>query len=385
MNKVYEFPEREVIEQEAAEWLVQLDGERVPDDAMLARLREWMQRSPAHREELLRLNEFWSDQSLVALPIALDQLCHEPAAAAPPERQPLAGFYPRGMIATMASLLVLFSVVLSDYRPAVWQNFWGKQSGLYASAIGEQRSLELADGSTVYLNTNSQVKIDFGANFRDIYLLQGEAYFEVAKQPARPFRVFAGRGRVQAVGTAFTVRYHINDDVDITVTEGTVALAVLKAGEDVIDISATQKVDPVNAVSPPAIEQLLPAVPVDQLGLLKAGQVTTILIADHSNADSAKSLAEIKTVSAQELDRRGSWRSGLLIFSGNTLEEVVAEVSRYTPLSIDIVEPQLKSLRIGGRFSVESPRALFDALEANFGLRITQLDYQRVEISSAAE
>ena len=107
-------------------------------------------------------------------------------------------------------------------------------------------------------------------------------------------------------------------------------------------------------------------------------------MAQQPQAQSTYKLDQIKTIAQDELERRGAWRSGLLIFTGNSLEEVVAEISRYTTLNIEIVDPELKKIRIGGQFSVDgSTSALFDALEANFGLTITQLDYNRVKISAA--
>ena len=116
---------------------------------------------------------------------------------------------------------------------------------------------------------------------------------------------------------------------------------------------------------------------------MEAGQETTILVAHKSVVDAPNQLDSIKQVAEDELVRRGAWRSGLLVFSGASLEEVVKEISRYTTLSIDIVDPELKTVRIGGRFSLESTTALFDALEANFDLKVTRLGYERVEISSA--
>ena len=87
----------------------------------------------------------------------------------------------------------------------------------------------------------------------------------------------------------------------------------------------------------------------------------------------------------EELARRGAWRDGLLIFTGDSLEDVVREVSRHTTLSIDIVDPELKQVRIGGRFSLSSTSEFFNALEANFGLGVTRLDYNRVEISAVSK
>ena len=400
-NKVIEFPDRERIAAEAAEWIIRLDNDRMLEANKLQQLREWLNASPAHRDELTALNEFWSDQSLAALPIPLHRLCSDVAASKSKSKYKSetansdannAATKSRGF----GGLQWLGTVAATIFCVALISNFawWGSDTvnASYSTAVGQQSTLELPDGSKLYLNTNSQVKVEFSEAYRNIKLLQGEVHFEVSKDQSRPFRVYAGRGRVQAVGTAFTVLFQDNQDVDVVVSEGSVALAVLvekgaslstsaststltdQAG--VVDSNSTQLA---SALS----EEYYLAIPVDELGVLEAGQETTILVAHKSVVDAPNQLDSIKQVAEDELVRRGAWRSGLLVFSGTSLEEVVKEISRYTTLSIDIVDPQLKTVRIGGRFSIESTTALFDALEANFNLKVTRLDYNRVEISSA--
>ena len=406
-NKVVDFPNREQIAAEAAEWIIRLDNDRLLETNELQQLREWLNTSPAHRDELTVLNEFWSDQSLAALPIPLHRLCADAASsksetdnseatksntaysgADKTSKESHGGFGGFQWLGTVAA--TVFCVALIS-------NFigWGSDTVnvAYSTAVGQQRTLELPDGSKLYLNTNSQVKVDFSEGYRNIKLLQGEVHFEVAKDQSRPFSVYAGRGRVQAVGTAFTVLFQDNQDVDVVVSEGSVSLAVLVENSAPLALStstpSSASIDEaksadlkgsslVSALS----EEYYLAIPVDELGVLEAGQETTILVAHKSVVDAPNQLDSIKQVAEDELVRRGAWRSGLLVFSGASLEEVVKEISRYTTLSIDIVDPELKTVRIGGRFSIESTTALFDALEANFDLKVTRLGYERVEISS---
>ena len=386
MENIHEFPNREAIAEEAAEWLIRLDGDRSPRQEDLQALREWMQRSPAHREELISLSEFWSDQSLTALPIELKDLAYPQSDQ---QNHDSAAFWQRLLRAPAMAFVLVLGLGMTFFNnpqwlPSGWRPY-AEQTGLYATAIGQQSAHTLLDGSVIYLNTNSQVRVDYSAESRSIHLLQGEAHFEVAKQAARPFRVYAGGGRVQAVGTAFTV-YLRGDDVDVSVNEGVVALgAYAKASGEggAAQLPAVPKL--AQAASEPGTSgpEYYLAIPVDELGLLEAGEVTTILVAEESAAGERNQLDTVKKVAEEELDRRGAWRSGLLVFSGQSLEEVVKELARYTTLSIAIVDPEIKSMRIGGRFSAANTEDLFDALEANFGLKITYLDYQRVEISVA--
>ena len=90
------------------------------------------------------------------------------------------------------------------------------------TGIGEQRNLVLSDGSTLLLNTNSRVTVDFSDDVRNIVLLKGEAHFEVAHDTTRPFTVTAGNNTVTAVGTAFNMQYVDDNAFELVVTDGKV-------------------------------------------------------------------------------------------------------------------------------------------------------------------
>jgi len=218
---------------------------------------------------------------------------------------------------------------------------------LYTTAVGQQKTSVLADGSHVVLNTNSQIKVDYGGGYRNVYLLQGEALFTVAKDAARPFRVYAGTGRIEALGTAFSV-YLNGSDVSVAVTEGRVSLASMK----------------------------------ESLGTLDAGQLANI----HSSVEAAaEGVSTLETIplAPEALSQRLAWREGTLMFSGETLEEVARQFSRYTTVSIEIPDPAVRSMRIGGRFPAGETDAMLAALETNFHLRVTRPGHNRVIISAA--
>ena len=146
---------------------------------------------------------------------------------------------------------------------------------------------------------------------------------------------------MQAVGTAFTV-YLKDKDVDVLVTEGRVALAALAPTQTptLIPISTSfentaadknlySRVDPyVNSAA-------------KNLGELDAGEAETMTLSQNqlgpqTNENTGSVLAPIKIISQEDLKRRQSWRNGLLVFSGEPLEYVVNEISRYTTVSIEI-------------------------------------------------
>ena len=102
----------------------------------------------------------------------------------------------------------------------------GMNKTSYSTAIGKQQLITLNDGSTVLLNTNSQIKVDYSDQARNITLVKGQAHFDVMPNPNQPFNVYAGTGLVKAVGTAFSV-YLQPEIIEVTVTEGTVELSAL--------------------------------------------------------------------------------------------------------------------------------------------------------------
>ncbi len=358
-EKVINFPDRKTLEAEAGSWLIRLDGDTPLSDAEQAALRDWLARSPAHASELQELARLWGKMNILTeLAVPLEGQQPSNTASQPmvkPRRIPLFTF-PAAMAGALAAVLLVL----------VASSFWfsatpiDNENGLHATVVGEQKSLTLPDGSVVLLNTNTQVRVDYGQEFRDIRLLQGEAHFTVAKDAEHPFRVYAGSGRIQAVGTAFAV-YLRDKDVNVTVTEGKVELAVSN-----------------DSLEPDA--ELV----VNEFATLEAGQSTVISSKAEGEAQLQIAAESIHTITPPEIERQLSWRQGLLTFSGEPLEQVVTELSRYTNLSIQIDDPAIKAIKIGGQFQVGETEALLNSLEANFALRVTRLDNDRVLLTSAS-
>ncbi len=373
-ENIVEFPDQKAIEEEAGAWLIKLDGDTAPSAEELASLQEWLERSPVHREQLRSFAEFWGKMNVLtelAVPLG-----HANGRAKRSLVENLRHAIPRlGHVGIVTAVIAIGIATTFWLRPDPFLS----SNDFYATAVGQQRSMTLADRSVVLLNTNSQIKVAYDNEYRNIRLLQGEAHFTVEKNAERPFRVYAGNGRVQAVGTAFSV-YLKDDTVDVTVTEGTVALAFVGRAN-------TSRV--LQQETPPGTNQLSGSNAivdggfVEMLGTITAGESATIRNAH--DPDIVSAINTIETVAAQEMAKRMSWREGILTFSGDPLEVVVAEISRYTTVSIEITDPVVRATRIGGRFPIGETDAMFDALEANFGLRVTRLSHDRVLVSAAEE
>ena len=372
MDNVYEFPDRAVIEQEAGEWIIKLDGPIPPTQEERKALQEWINRSPAHREEINSLADFWGKMNVLtelAVPLGKTETQIGRAQASNTGRT-------KGgnrIVLAAAACVVGFAVLLT---------FWvlpDKQdnNGLYATAVGQQKTTILADGSVIHLNTNSQLEVNYSEHYRDIRLLQGEAHFTVAKNPNKPFRVYAGNGRVQAVGTAFSV-YLKGRNVDVTVTQGRVGLVALNQPPAI-----GTKVDPDKTLgkSPPTNNSQPDSGYEKNLGLLEAGQRATIKYILVNDLIAQNEITPIENIDEREMAKRLSWREGLLTFAGEPLEVVVAEISRYTPVYIEITDPAVRAIKIGGQFRVGETEDMLDSLETNFGLLVKRVGYNQVQLS----
>ncbi|UTW45759.1 FecR domain-containing protein [bacterium SCSIO 12696] len=377
MNKSSSLKAHAAVSEQAADWLIRMDGDKPLTKAELKELGEWLHRSPMHRSELESLYALWSDNVLTELM----QPLHQGVSTDKAEFVERKGSITRSpwRWAAMASC-ILCVCVLAFLNFSTRQEL-GNGNGIYATSIGEQKTLSLLDGSTVLLNTNSELEVSYAETHRSVYLLRGEAYFEVAKNADRPFRVYAGSGRIQAIGTAFSV--HVQEsDVSVLVAEGSVAFApvqqaltegqVTQSNEQISQKDTYGKNRSIDVDS----SQLEPVAE----SILNAGESGTIALLVKKHTDTAK--VEKKSIPSSELFRKHSWRDGYLTFSGESLEDAMQEVSRYTTMSIEITDQKVAGIPIGGRFKFDEMEKMFDILEQGFGIDVHRVGENRVQLSS---
>jgi len=341
VTNVVEFEARAAVERQAREWLVRLDGDSPLSDTEVDALREWLSRSSSHREELTRISKFW-EQANVLTDLAVP-LNRGSAQRGGRRRAMQVGF--------VAATVAFGSAVLLSW----WlQRSTGAANGTYGTAIGQQQTILLPDGSSIQLNTDSQVQIDYGSRLRRIRLLRGEALFAVTPQPTRPFDVYAANGIVHAVGTAFSV--HLDGSrLDVTVTKGIVDVSEIGGAE----ITANSDASYIGRST-------------RRLGQLKAGQ--TAIFGSDTQRIAVRELAD------PELRRRMAWHEGYLVFSGEPLSEVVEQVNRYSPVTLYIADPKLAPVAVGGRFRIGDLDAILDVLRANFGIQSSRIDERHIQL-----
>lgn len=226
--------------------------------------------------------------------------------------------------------------------------------------VGESITQTLADGSILTLNTNSHVKVTFTQTQRLLALEYGELHIDVAHNPNQPLSVHAGGKVMQAVGTAFNVEYH-NNQVELLVTEGEVRVANIDHTSKASDPMRVTRLDQVR-------------LPRSALSLVRGEKS---LLGSPENALTENAIKVVK-VKQSDIDAALSWQQGKLIFRGETLQQAMKEVSRYTAVTFDIRDAELAQTHIAGVFNTHDIDALLGALQQNFNIHFEKQGTQKV-------
>lgn len=363
------------IYQEASQWFVECRAGDLDDKTRRA-FDSWLRKSPEHMRAYLELSAIWNEgplldphgkfdrDTLIAQAAAdRDNVIDwsgsrngiESLAAASAQAQQDHRRFPRRRFAAIAASIVLAAAGALFYLQTV-------RAPTYTTAIGEQRSLALIDGSTVELNSRSKIVVRYSPQGRNVELLQGQALFRVAKDASRPFIVKAGATLVRAVGTEFDV-YQKRDGTVVTVVEGRVAILT---GHALPDPGA-----PPSAIDEPRRSNLeFPTVPKEQVGniLVAAGEQLTVTpklikIAEHPNIANAT-----------------AWTQRQLVFESASLADVADEFNRYNDRQLIVADPRLETFHVSGVFSSTDPASLIRFLRARSELRILETESQiRIE------
>ena len=340
---------------EAAGWISRLDRADASDEDREA-FAAWRSSSPANQSAVDRLSALWYDMDALrgiagsngaSLDLKARRLILQ--AHRPFSRSAVI------LIGAAASLAICTFISLTLYRTKAVD----RETEVYATAIGEQRAIALEDGSSIQLNTNSRLEVHFTPERRDLRLLQGEAYFEVSPNKIRPFSVYAGEDVARAIGTAFVVRLR-EQEMELTVTKGTVDVARLEGSSQSRLLSSTVKL------------------PRHSLSVISASQASAPEAAMVNNGQVTR-----QTLEPSDAARRMAWRQGVLDFSGETLPEAVEDVSRYTDIQIEIADPRLANVRIGGYFKIGEVEPMLQALEVSFGVKVERLDAKHIRLTAA--
>ncbi|MCU4178239.1 FecR family protein [Bosea sp. BH3] len=312
----------EQLEKQAIAWFTRMNGR--PSPAERADFETWLGASDAHARQYRAVEATWTD--LGALAGALDREQSASLTAALDRVRQAKRARRRGSVAAGVALslaLLLGTGWLWLERPHLLQD-WRAD---LATARGEQRTIALADGSTVQLDADTAIAIEFTPRSRQVRLLRGTAFFEVVRSE-RPFVVAAQEGEAMVLGTSFEVATREDGAVAVTLVGG-------------------------------SLEVRLPAS--RQAEILKPGE---------SVAYDAAGLGRVQAVDAAAA---ASWRAGRVVFDDIPLETVLQRIGRYRHGRIVLLSPSLGQRRVTGNLSLRDTDAALAALQSSVGFSLSSL------------
>lgn len=309
---------------QAADWLVR--RQEGLDAREEAAFRQWLAASAAHAAAYAQLACAW--EGLAALPDAtIARLRPVPTRKALPSSPRATWLMQLCQPMRLAGAVVACAVLAGG-----WQ-YWLHQpvySASFASARGEQLTVDLPDGSSLRLDTATRADVTLYRQRREVRLPEGQALFAVAPDKTRPFEVLAGPMRVTVLGTRFSVRHThsglYGDGANVQVEHGRVRVAGSGAA---LELTAGQAV---RSDAAGKLEALTYATPEDAL----------------------------------------LWREGRAHFNNTPLRQALAEFERYGPTRLRLADAAVGELRLNGSFKLREVDSFRRALPQVLPLRLQQ-------------
>lgn len=318
------------VDEEATNWLIKLDRGLSEEEADV--FFEWLAADPFHEERFKIAKSNW--QVLDNLATLKDETADAGDTTqrkrAIPQRLVWSSLVTFGLAACV--LFGLFVFRSGDVQPV-------KPTSIELN-YDENNRYRLDDGSLVKLSEASKARVLFSSDERRVVLELGQAFFDVAKDPARPFIVAAANVEVSAIGTAFNVKY-AEDELQVVVTEGRVAL--VESVGTVFTSTAEEEPEPQS--------------------FLDANQSATIVIGEQGTK-----LSGIQDLEPNEVRKLLQWQHGLITFKSEPLMDTVNEFNQLNETQLIIVNPSIQGILISGTFRSDNLHGFVKALQVGFGI-----------------
>lgn len=320
--------------EEANQWLVRLQSPELSSNEESA-FFAWLESAPENQFAYIQAEKAWEMGGDTQALKMLENT--KPSTAKPRERERQSWFFFSAWQGAGLACACLLLVGLAVYFPNHMQ---APEPYQVITGVGEQTTVTLDDGSTVFLNTDTVITVAYNNERRLIILEKGEAFFDVQSDPVRAFDVEMESGLVRVLGTQFSVQVK-DDDAVVTVLEGRVGL---DSAEEESGDSAESEQEKVKPFKPDAT--------------LQANQQLSI--------SSAAKKETPKTIDAKAALE---WRSGRLVFRGDPLSEVVSQLNRYFNNAISIGDKNLASLKVIAVIHIGNLGAAITTLEKSLNIR----------------
>jgi len=305
-------PDAADVEARAAAWLERRDREDWSAADQEA-LNSWLAESPAHRLAYLRLYAAWTDADRLAV-----------LRRSPPETQ--AARKSKRSTYIRVAVVTAFAIALSAAGVAY---LLSPREQVYATTVGAHRTVRLADGSQIELNTDTVLRARISATQRKVWLDRGEAFFQVKHDAAHPFMVMAAGNRMLDVGTKFVVRRRA-DRLEVAMLEGSVRFYAADG----------------QAQSRPA--------------LLTKGDV---MVATTNSVS-------VTRKQTTDLVNALGWRRGVIVFKDTTLGDAVGELDRYNDRKVIVADASVARRTISGTIATTDVAAFIRVARNILGLRV---------------
>jgi|GEM_PF-2734086 len=347
----------------AYEWLALLEAGDITPEEFESYL-EWRDSDPCHVKAMEELQKEWREICKVPVPQprAWSGVRHSQNNSKG-RNWGFAGFiaqlqsraiYRAGMALALIGIIV--GAGLYQYISSVTEI---EKTRVYSSARAEMKTITLDDGSTVHLNAQSRITVNYTGNERNITLEQGEALFEVSHNPVRPFLVYAGNGKVQAIGTQFNVKLMPDFNVMVTLVEGVIRI--------------TQ-----NMGKHEGLARIL-KIP---------GEMASLRPFPDTDKDMAQeNLPEIKITqhSSDPFQDVLSWREGKLVFQGQRLDNVLYEINRHSNHRILLKSKKAIDMPVYAVFNAGDWRGALSAIVKSYPVKAVQVSNDETHLVAEDE
>ncbi|GFE80141.1 iron dicitrate transporter FecR [Steroidobacter agaridevorans] len=323
------------VDRAAADWVARLDRAPLSDED-IEQLEQWLAGDPRRHGALLRARAMWDYSDMgSALGPQYDPASFErktsqiPEEKSPPQvtgrgRRPLAW-----LGAMAASVILTLSLTLTVEMPKA-----------YATTLGQIQLVPLDDGSTITLNTATEVSVQYQDRQRRVRLSHGEAYFEVTADPNRPFVVEVDERRVHASKAAFVVRKLGDTHTEVIVQSGHIELSASPDDDARTTLAANSRV----SLPPSAVK----------------GNIL------------------VDRIAPDQLLRDLAWRQGKLAFQGETLAMAASAFARYSDVHIVVADPALAREPVTGLFVANDPAGFSRAVAQVFDAKLERTETEIV-------
>jgi len=292
------------VENHAMEWLVKLNNPNL-SDLEIEKFNQWLAESPMHQAAYIRAEQIWAaSEKLVSSGSSKSRL--------------------RTWQYALASVVMVLCIGFYQYQINTTESYE------FYTAIGEQKTFDLVDGSKVTLNNQSSIKFSISKNSRKVQLEAGEVLFHVTSDAKRPFDIETHDGMIRVVGTTFSINRYSQSTL-VTVVDGRVALGQKPLASD--SFVASQ--------------------------VLSQSQQQTLPDA-------------IKGVEPKQVDVKAelSWREKRLVVRDEPLNEVVAYLEKTFPVKFAIGSKELSEKRVTAVLDLSNLEQVLLVLETSLSLKI---------------